>query len=237
MQLFYLPEIENGMEEVVFSKDESRHLVQVLRKREGDRVTATNGRGLEVELQISSASPKSAKARVLVQKLHNPPSPRIHMAVAPTKMNDRFEWFLEKATEIGVDRFTPLICERSERRKVKLDRFQRVVDSAAKQSLKWFFPVVEPPMEFETFITKHGYRSGYIAHCMEGNKSELFSAIETSPVHIILIGPEGDFTAAELDLALKNDYVPVSLGQQRLRTETAAVVAAHSIVLGTRILR
>ena len=118
-----------------------------------------------------------------------------------------------------------------------MDRFQRVVDSAAKQSLKWFFPVVEPPMEFETFITKYGHQPGYIAHCMEGSKSELFNAIETSPGHIILIGPEGDFTAAELDLALKNDYVPVSLGQQRLRTETAAVVAAHSIVLGTRILR
>jgi 16S rRNA (uracil1498-N3)-methyltransferase len=237
MQLFYLPEIDSGMEEVVFSKDESRHLVQVLRKREGDTVTATNGRGLEVELQITSASPKSATASVLERKLHGAPSPRIHMAVAPTKMNDRFEWFLEKATEIGVDRFTPLICERSERRKVKLDRFQRVVDSAAKQSLKRFFPIVEPPMDFGTFMAKYGHKQGYIAHCMEGKKSELFKAIETSPEHIVLIGPEGDFTPAELELALEKDYVPVGLGQQRLRTETAAVVAAHSIVLGTRILR
>ena len=152
------------------------------------------------------------------------------MVVAPTKMNERFEWFLEKATEIGVHEITPIICDRSERKNIKNERFDKIILAAMKQSLQYFMPKLNEPISFKDFISQQHNGNLCIAHCEETDKKLLKNSIKPNEKYTILIGPEGDFSEKEIQLPIKNNYIPVSLGNTRLRTETAAVVACHSIV-------
>lgn len=232
MQLFYHPGISEEEKEIVFPRDESKHIVKVLRKKEGDLLHITNGRGILFTTQIISGDQNNCLAKTISVEKSVPPPYHLHLAVAPTKMNDRFEWFLEKATEIGVQEITPVICDHSERKMVKNERFERVLQSAMKQSLHTFLPILNNPLSFKNFIEKETSGLKYIAHCREGEEKKLLSHefLKISEV-VILIGPEGDFSPMEIDLAMQNNWKPVSLGHSRLRTETAAVVACHTVAL------
>jgi 16S rRNA (uracil1498-N3)-methyltransferase len=169
---------------------------------------------------------------VSVLSIKKSPEPkfRLHLAVAPTKMNDRFEWFLEKATEIGIQEITPIICDRSERKVINLERFEKIVLSAMKQSNEMFLPKLNDAVSFKEFIKQKNQGLQFIAHCEETDKKSLKESLQPNENVTLLIGPEGDFSEKEIALALENNYKPVTLGNTRLRTETAAVVACHSVV-------
>lgn len=232
MQLFYHPEVSEGDKEVVFPREESKHIVKVLRKKEGDQLHLTNGKGWMFTTELIAANQNSCTARVLSAE-KEPPAPYfLHMAVAPTKMNDRYEWFLEKATEIGVQEITPVICDHSERKVVKLNRFERVLQSALKQSLHTRFPVLNEPVNLKDFLASEIEGQKFIAHCEDDDQKNLLSKRLKKKAHTtILIGPEGDFSSEEIELAKEMGWEPVSLGHSRLRTETAAIVACHTAAL------
>ncbi|WP_423818974.1 16S rRNA (uracil(1498)-N(3))-methyltransferase [Salinimicrobium sp. TIG7-5_MAKvit] len=232
MQLFFQPEVSENDKEVRFSKEESRHIVKVLRKREGDRLHLTNGKGWIFETEITLAEANNCSARILQSEKEAPPAYHLHLAVAPTKMNDRYEWFLEKATEIGIQEISPVICDHSERKVVKHERYQRVIQSALKQSLHTRFPVLHEPVSFKEFLEKEHSGAKFIAHCEDSQPRKLLSkSLKNGISATILIGPEGDFSEEEISSALKSGWQPVSLGNSRLRTETAAVVACHTAAL------
>ncbi len=232
MHLFYVPQSEQQV--IVFPEEEARHCVQVLRRRTGDEVHWTDGKGFFYQGELVEAVKKRAVVRVLSRW----PDPlrrsfRLHIAIAPTKHFDRLEWFAEKATEIGIERITPLICSRSERKKVRTDRLKRVMIAAMKQSLRGYLPQVDAPMTFSEFMDQHlqDTTQRFIATCQplpEGHLQELWRPGRDV---CVLIGPEGDFSAEELHLARKKKFVPVQLGQARLRTETAGVMAVATIAL------
>lgn len=232
MQLFYNPLLDNSAKQFIFPPEESKHIVRVLRKSEGDIVHITNGKGYLYEAEILVPDQKKCKARIISEKKSIPKRYKLHMVVAPTKMNDRYEWFLEKATEIGVDEITPIICEHSERKTVKMERMERVLQSAMKQSLQTDLPKLNPPISCKEFLendTALGYR--FIAHCQNEEKMELKRKVIADNDTTILIGPEGDFSKSEIDLAREKGYVPISLGANRLRTETAAIVACTTVAI------
>ncbi|CAM3621696.1 16S ribosomal RNA methyltransferase RsmE [Flavobacterium saliperosum S13] len=230
MQLFYNPDINSALNEFSFDKEESKHIVKVLRKKEGDILHVTNGLGFLFHTEIILASDKKCTVTITKTETQHPSGFYLHLAVAPTKMNDRFEWFLEKATEIGVHEITPIICDHSERKIIKTERFDKIIQSAMKQSLQFYLPKLNEPIALKDFIKQHHEGHLFIAHCEETDKKLLKEVIIPNEKYTILIGPEGDFSEKEIDLALKNKYMAVSLGNTRLRTETAAVVACHSIV-------
>lgn len=231
MQLFYNPSLSETSNEVLFEKEESRHMIKVLRMREGDRIKLTDGKGSFFEAEITQANPKGCSAKILIHQPQKPLSYFLHLAVAPTKLNDRYEWFLEKATEIGISEITPIICDHSERKTIKMERYEKIIQSAMKQSLKSYLPVLNEPTSFKQFIEEQVslQNSKYIAHCEENDKKSLKSVLAPNQNTTILIGPEGDFSPQEITLAIKEGYIPVSLGTSRLRTETAAIVACHSV--------
>ncbi len=232
MQLFYHPEVTEGDREVVFPKEESRHIIKVLRKKEGDELHLTNGKGWMFTTKLIAASPHKCTARILSSEKEPPAPYHLHMAVAPTKMNDRYEWFLEKATEIGVHEITPIICDHSERKVVKLNRFERVLQSALKQSLHTRFPILNEPVPFSIFLQQPHEGQRFIAHCENAEDKNLLSKrITKKSKAVVLIGPEGDFSSEEIKLALAKGWEAVSLGSSRLRTETAAIVACHTAAL------
>jgi 16S rRNA (uracil1498-N3)-methyltransferase len=233
MQLFYHPNLQASDTQVNFDKEESRHIQRVLRKKEGDIIYTTNGLGYTFKLSLSLVSPKQCQANVLtVESAPNLPY-NLHLAVAPTKNNDRFEWFLEKATEIGISQITPLICQRSERKQIKLERYEKIIVSAIKQSLQSHLPILNPLTSFSDFIVKMAKEPGLhcIAHCEQGNKQPLKNVVLNERDITIVIGPEGDFSFDEIKRAIDNNFIEVSLGEQRLRTETAAIVACHTVHL------
>jgi len=229
MQLFYNPDIQPGAETFSFDKEESRHIVKVLRKKEGDTIHITNGKGYLFTSNIIFGSEKKCEVNVSAEQFFEPMPYALHLAVAPTKLNDRYEWFLEKAVEIGVTEITPLICEHSERTAFKADRFEKILQSAMKQSLQYYMPILHEPVPFNTFTKQPRNGQLFIAHCEETDKKLLKTEIRRAESTTILIGPEGDFSTKEINLALGLEYIPVSLGNTRLRTETAAIVAAHSV--------
>lgn len=229
MQLFYNPTLDNSFKQFFFSAEESKHIAKVLRKKEGDILHITNGRGYLFEAKILEADPKKCKVQIVSEDKTIPRRFKLHLVVAPTKMNDRYEWFLEKATEIGVDEITPIICERSERKVIKLERMERVIQSAMKQSLQTFLPKLNQPITYKQYVQQEIKGLKFIAHCDEGEKMELKRRVAADKDVTILIGPEGDFSSSEISLALKNGFVPVSLGHTRLRTETAAIVACSTV--------
>ncbi len=229
MQLFYNSEINENTTQFSFSKEESKHIVKVLRKQVGDTMHITNGKGWLFTAEITLAGLKNCMA-IVVSKIHRTKSKYdLHLAVAPTKMNDRYEWFLEKATEIGVTSITPIICDHSERKVIKVERFEKILQSAMKQSLQCYLPKLNDAIAYKDFIKTKFDGDRFIAHCEETQKQSLKDQIVANRNISLLIGPEGDFSAKEIELAIQNNFIPVSLGETRLRTETAAIVACHSV--------
>ncbi|HEX8269676.1 MAG TPA: 16S rRNA (uracil(1498)-N(3))-methyltransferase [Flavobacterium sp.] len=229
MQLFYNPEISEATETFIFDKEESRHIIKVMRKQGGDKVYVTNGLGYLFTTEITVGSDTKCIVKIVSSEKAEPRKYHLHLAVAPTKMNDRFEWFLEKATEIGVSEITPVICDRSERKFVKTDRFEKIIQSAMKQSVQFYLPKINEAVEFKDFIKNKFSGLNLIAHCEETDRKTLKDVLKVGANVTMLIGPEGDFSQKEIKMALDNEFIPVSLGNTRLRTETAAVVACHSV--------
>lgn len=229
MQLFYNPNVSETDQTIQFSKEESRHMVKVLRKTLGDQLHITNGLGWLFTAEITQADSKNCMAKITHSKFEDKHKYQLHLAVAPTKMNDRFEWFLEKATEIGIDSITPIFCENSERRVVKAERFEKILQSAMKQSLSCYLPKLNAALSFHDFINQEFEGDRYIAHCEDTQKLSLKNAVQPKTKITILIGPEGDFSASEIGLAKAKHFKSVTLGNTRLRTETAAIVACHSV--------
>ncbi len=229
MQLFYNPELTASSSSFSFSKEESKHIVKVLRKSVGDQLKITNGKGYMFDAKIEFVSSNKCIAQIVSTQKQPKRHFNLHLAVAPTKMNDRYEWFLEKATEIGIESITPIICDRSERKVVKTERLERIVQSAMKQSLNCYLPKLNPAINFNAFFEQKFEGQLFIAHCKESDKKSLKKELRPKTDITILIGPEGDFSSYEIDLAILNHFIPVTLGETRLRTETAAVVACHSV--------
>ena len=230
MQLFYNPTINETTESFTFDREESKHIIKVLRKKDGDILFVTNGLGYLFKTEITLASDSKCTVQMVSFEKSTPSNFKLHLAVAPTKMNDRYEWFLEKATEIGIQEITPIICDRSERKVINTDRFEKIILSAMKQSNELYLPKLNPAISFKEFIKQQNEGLQLIAHCEETDKKTLKSVVRPNTNITVLIGPEGDFSEKEIALALEQKYIPVSLGNTRLRTETAAVVACHSVV-------
>jgi 16S rRNA (uracil1498-N3)-methyltransferase len=226
MQLFYT---NNSETEFTLPSEESKHITKVLRKKEGDTLHFTDGKGNLLIAEITNSDQRKTRVKlidkIIQEKQHNY---YLHIAIAPTKNMDRFEWFLEKATEIGIDEITPIICENSERKKVKTERGNRILLSAMKQSLKHHLPKLNEAISFKDFIKGDFEGKKYIAHCEEGKKIELRKKKKEKRT-LILIGPEGDFSPAEIKNSTTNNFTPISLGNSRLRTETAGLVCVTTI--------
>jgi len=227
MHLFYTPDISG--DEYIMNPDESKHCIRVLRLQKGDAIQLIDGSGGFYEAIIVNPDPKKTLIKITKEiREYQKRNHYLHIAIAPTKNVERLEWFLEKATEIGIDEITPVICERSERKEVKHERLQKVITSAVKQSLKAYHPQLNDTVKYKDFI-KGVSGQCFIAHCMDGEKIQLKDGIEPNGRYTILIGPEGDFTATELQLALEHQSRAITLGTSRLRTETAALEACFEI--------
>lgn len=230
MQLFYNPDINETTESFSFDKEESRHIIKVLRKKDSDILFVTNGLGYLFKTEITLASDNKCTVQIISFEKKDSSNYHLHLAVAPTKMNDRYEWFLEKATEIGIHEITPIICDHSERKIINKDRFEKIILSAMKQSNELFLPKLNEAITYKEFVKLETEGLKLIAHCEETDKKTLKSVVKPKENITLLIGPEGDFSENEIALALENQFIPISLGNTRLRTETAAVVACHSVV-------
>ncbi len=243
MELFYSGNIRNGV--CVLDEDEGRHCIKVLRHSPGDIINVIDGKGSLYECRITGGKKEVVCDVLGVEKNFGAHNYRLTTAVSPTKNIDRYEWFLEKATEIGVDEIVPVIAERSERRIIKRERLEKILLSASKQSIKGAIPVLAPQADFCDFIKRFaGISSGclkLIAYCGDGEKRSLPEAVNAYlndperkkegvvPEITVLIGPEGDFSEDEVKLALSCGFEPVHLGESRLRTETAAIAAVSCI--------
>lgn len=212
----------------VLSEDSARHIVQVLRMKEGEQVMITNGKGQTLTAEIVLADKKKTKVKIKNKEFVCQPQPKISIAISPIKNANRFEWFLEKATEIGVSSIIPLLCKRTEKTHFREERMRTILISAMLQSRQAWLPELSVSKKINEFLKNDlQYDQKFIAHCLEEEKKELKDfKFNNSSSKVILIGPEGDFTKEEIDLALENNYIPVSLGETRLRTETAGLVAA-----------
>lgn len=227
MQLFYTPDIATCSE---LPEEEAVHCVRVLRLSEGDEIELTDGKGYFYRAVIRRAHAKHCEVEVLERWEQPVLWPfKVHIAVAPTKNIDRLEWFIEKATEIGIDAITCLNCRYSERREVKLPRLEKILVSAMKQSQKATIPTLEGMRDFGAFVRRPFEGRKFIAHCEEGDKKLIKELYHPGEDALVLIGPEGDFSEEEIALALREGFQPISLGESRLRTETAALVACHTI--------
>ncbi|MBK0379819.1 16S rRNA (uracil(1498)-N(3))-methyltransferase [Mucilaginibacter segetis] len=230
MQLFYTPDIDPSLSQYFLSEEESKHCIRVLRLTVGNEVTLVDGRGGLYRAVITDAHPKRTILQIMeVTAEFNKRNHYLHIAVAPTKNIERLEWFLEKATEIGIDEITPIICQRSERKDVKLDRLNKIITAAIKQSIKAYHPFLNEPVSLNKLLKQDFSGQKFIAHCDEGEKTALAQSIQKQSRYLILIGPEGDFTPAEIEEALQSEYKPITLGESRLRTETAALVACFEV--------
>lgn len=235
MYLFYCPDIETRQ---TLSEEESAHCVRVLRYSVGDEILITDGKGTTYTARITNPHPKHCDFEILSrEKQEKHHAFHLHIAIAPTKNIERMEWAIEKCVEIGVDEITPLLCRFSERKQLRTDRLEKIILSAAKQSLTPYLPVLHELTPYDEFIQMTNHQSQitdvqrFIAHCYKEDKRLLKDEIERGRDVLVLIGPEGDFSEQEVADALQSGFVPVSLGNSRLRTETAAVVACHTAVL------
>lgn len=230
MQLpfFYIDDFTEGQQRLVLDENNSRHIVQVLRMQQGELLHLTNGKGYLLTANIIDAHKKYCEVNIEKIQFAEPSSSPIIIAISLLKNASRFEWFLEKATEIGVNTIVPIICDRTEKQKARTDRLHNILVSAMLQSRQVWLPVLPPPVTYRQFMGDDEYMNidqKYIAHCLDDEKQMLERPSFTKP-SLILIGPEGDFTEDEISLAIKNKFQPVSLGHTRLRTETAGIVAA-----------
>lgn len=228
MVLFYSPTIESDL---TLPEDESVHCVRVLRKQVDDSIGIIDGRGHFFEAVITEAHPKHCRVRLVEKRLDTSGPFHAHIGLCPTKNPERVEWFLEKATEIGIGGISFLQSRYSERKTVKTERMERILVAALKQSVKALKPTLQPLMSFEAFVKQPFDGQKYICHCYPGDKPLLHTVCKPGSPVLVLIGPEGDFSLEEVALAESLGFVAVSLGDTRLRTETAAFVAAHIVEL------
>ena len=230
MQLFYTPDILPNAPHYTLNEEESRHCVRVLRLEQGSEVQLIDGRGGFFTAQIADAHPKKTLLKIIsAQRAFNKRNHYLHIAVAPTKNIERLEWFLEKATEIGIDEVSFIICRRSERKELKIDRLNKIVTSAVKQSIKAYHPVLNEPASYAQFMDKGFIGQKFIAHCQQTAKISLRDELTKGESCLVLIGPEGDFTPDEIDTALNKNFKAITLGDSRLRTETAALEACFEV--------
>ena len=230
MNIFYLPEIKGEI--VLLDEIESGHAIRVLRMKKGDNVTLTDGSGGWYEGLIEEAHPKKCLIRITSrQMVFEKRDYRLVLAVAPTKNSDRTEWLMEKAVEIGIDKFIPVLCRFSERKNINRMRLHKVAMAAMKQSLKAYMPEISELFSFTEVVRSPFNGKKFIAHCYPGEKPHLRELISAGDDVLVLIGPEGDFSEDEVTLALQNGFREISLGKSRLRTETAALAACHTVAL------
>ena len=235
MQLFYSSVIAGN--EIILDENDSKHAIRVLRLGIGHKVQVVDGNGGFYTAEISLADQKRCRLSIIeFQKEFGKRNFNLHIAIAPTKNNDRLEWFAEKATEIGIDEITPVLCKHSERKTVNANRLNKILISAMKQSVKAFLPKLNPAVKFQDFVENHAGEKPrkFIAHCHPGEKLHLKEKVAAGDSVLVLIGPEGDFSQTEIDLAEKSGFTAVSLGNSRLRTETAGVVVCHIVNLANQ---
>lgn len=232
MHLFIVKNIISDYHD--FDKEESKHC-KVLRLKNGDTVYLTNGKGNMHKAEILDNNYLCTKVKIVeTTREYNKRPFYLHIAIAPTKSPDRFEWFVEKATEIGIDEISPIICERSEKTHLKMERLEKIVESATKQSFSAYLPKLNPLRAFSDLMTEPDTSQKFIAYCNDAERGDLKTFCLPQKPALILIGPEGDFRENEIELAKKNHFVPINLGNSRLRTETAGVVACTIINLLNR---
>ncbi len=238
MNIFFNSKLLKSTNEILFAEDEAKHIVKVLRKKIGDEIFVTNGKGLKWRGSISSINVKNLKAIKLNAKLIPKPTENIHIAISLIKSSSRMEWFIEKATEIGVNEITPIICFNTERKSLNLNRFQKIMISAMKQSKRFFTPKLNPVISLKEFLAlKNNDSETYIAHCNKGEK-KLVHQIQTINSKVtVMIGPEGDFSIDEINFSINKNAIPISLGENRLRTETAGILAINNFIIQKHILK
>ncbi len=231
MQIFYTTGVAGNV--AAFSRDESGHCIRVLRMRKGDAINFTDGKGNLYEGVITGESPVMMEASVTkVFMEYGRRSYRLHAAISPLKNNDRFEWFIEKAVEMGIDEITPIICSRTEKQRIKRDRLESIIMSAMKQSVKAYLPVLKEPIPITDFLAGEFSGVRLIAHCNGiPERIPISEVVRRNEDTVIMIGPEGDFTVDEVMMATEAGFIPVHLGESRLRTETAGVTACCSVYL------
>ena len=228
MQLFYNSEININDDDLIMSDSEHHHLTKVLRKKTGDKVYLTNGNGYLFEAILNYIGEKYTQLKIINSKKESSMDYSLHIAIAPTKKIDRFEWFLEKAIEIGVSSITPLTCKYNERKSLNYIRLNKIAVAAMKQSLQTYLPKIEPIVSIKEFIESNQCKQKYIAHCKNSKKVHLSKIIKRKTNSSVIIGPEGGFTDDEISLAMDYNFIPVSLGNNRLRTETAGIVSCQT---------
>lgn len=234
LPFFYISNYDDRQKQIVLNEDTFKHVIQVLRMKEGEKLNLTDGKGSLLTCSIVDENKKHCTVEVREKKINTQAKRKVSVAISLLKNSNRFEWFLEKATEIGVSEIIPLICERTEKTTFKFDRLKNILVSAMLQSQQTWLPVLHEPLQYAKLwescklLPKLAeYQQKFIAHCMDGDKRNLTDIVNKSLFSkIILIGPEGDFTPGEIDLALQNNFSAVALGETRLRTETAGIVAA-----------
>ncbi len=225
LPFFYLSNYDGTQKQIVLDEDTSKHIVQVLRMKKGEQLNLTDGKGSLLTCGIIAEHKRHCEVEVLSSVIYPLSSKKITIAISLLKNSNRFEWFLEKATEIGVSEIIPIICERTEKEKFRYERMNAICISAMLQSQQCWLPVLYEPVEFSNVVGHSVAEKKFIAYCDEGVKTQLTNQLINHST-IILIGPEGDFTPKEIEWALQQQFIPVTLGETRLRTETAGVVGA-----------
>ena len=226
MLLFYATNIASEI--ITLDENDSKHAIKVLRLKIGDKIYVVNGSGNLFKCEILDAHPKKCTLTILNKEFQTNPFEQISIAVAPTKNNNRYEWFLEKATEIGIGSIIPIVTKNSERKVIKEDRMEKVLVAAMKQSLKRYVPILKSAITFKALVEQHSSSdlNLLIAHCYPDiPKEKIYKRVNSSKSTLLLIGPEGDFSKDEVEFALQNGFQSVTLGDARLRTETAAIMA------------
>ncbi len=233
LPFFYSKECDGTQQKIVLDEETSKHAVQVLRMKVGEQLNLTDGKGNLLTCEITEANKKRCRIEVKATSNQQPASRKVSIAISLLKNANRFEWFLEKATEIGVSEIIPLLCERTEKEKFRYERMQGICISAMLQSQQVWLPLLHEPMDFNKVVGEVFSGQKFIAHCTEGDKRSLhYHQTDRLTNCQILIGPEGDFTKNEIERALLNDFIPVALGETRLRAETAGIVAVALLITG-----
>ena len=233
LPFFYINEYDPSLKEIELDEETSRHIVQVLRMKEGEKLNLTDGKGSLITAEITQAHKKHCSVNIQHSTFNTQHTRRITIAISLLKNANRFEWFLEKATEIGVSEIIPLICERTEKQKFRYDRMKGICISAMLQSQQTWLPALSEPVKYIEYIKSVEGNTDlgkFVAHCSEEAARQDLLTLNPLNVSTILIGPEGDFTKNEIEIAIQNGFIPVSLGDTRLRTETAGVVASVLLV-------
>jgi 16S rRNA (uracil1498-N3)-methyltransferase len=225
LPVFYAPDIRPDQGIYTMNEDTSKYCIQVLRHQKGDQVLLADGRGQKFTTGITDDNRKKCVVKIIGSETVPPPARALRVAISFTKNISRIEWFLEKATEIGIQTIIPLVTRRTEKEKIKAERLQNILVSAMLQSQQFYLPDLQEPQQFDDLVKRSNDPQRLIAHCLPDQKQELHQVMQANKDTIILIGPEGDFTREEIDLALAQGFTPVSLGNTRLRTETAGLVA------------